>query len=164
MARDIDKKKTQKALRKLRKAKARAEAENGPGLTDWEKEFFEEVEERLETYGSAFADPEKGHLDEALSVRQSHIVKEIDKKARKSGTGLKRGTFKQKNTGFKPNARDIHSDIDSEPASNPASDQHPQLRSISGTPSILSSKPTHLERPPSPKSPFRVIQGGKTTD
>ena len=94
MPRDIDEKKTRKALRKLRKARDRAESEGGPGLTEWEQEFVEGVEERLNTYGSAFSDPEKGALDEALSARQSQIVKQIDKKAR--GKGMKRSSFKSK--------------------------------------------------------------------
>ena len=55
MPRDIDDKKKRKALRKLRKAAERAEAEGGPGLSDWEKEFVDEVETRVEKFGSAFA-------------------------------------------------------------------------------------------------------------
>ena len=56
MPRDVDEKKTRKALRKLRKAKERAEAD-GIELTEWEQEFVEGVDERLTKYGSAFADP-----------------------------------------------------------------------------------------------------------
>ena len=39
MAREIDERKKRKALRKLRKAAERAQAEGGPGLSDWEEEF-----------------------------------------------------------------------------------------------------------------------------
>ena len=57
MGRDVDERKKRAALRKLRKAAALAEQGLGPPLSDWEKQFLEEVEERIETYGSAFADP-----------------------------------------------------------------------------------------------------------
>jgi hypothetical protein len=81
--REVDKRKTTKALRKLRRAADRAKEEGGPGLTTWEQDFVEGVSTRLETYGSAFRDPTKGRLEDALSNRQAHIVRVIDKKSRK---------------------------------------------------------------------------------
>lgn len=84
MKREVDKRKTQKALRKLRRAAARATAEDGPGLTTWEKDFVEGVTTRLETYGSAFRDPGKGRLEEALSARQAQVTRVIEKKSRQS--------------------------------------------------------------------------------
>jgi hypothetical protein len=83
MPRQIDKKKTRKALRKLKRAADLAAGPDGPGLSDWEKDFVEGVSQRLETYGSAFRDPGKGRLDDALSLRQIEIVRAIDRKARK---------------------------------------------------------------------------------
>ena len=80
--RQVDKRKTSKALRKLRRVADRATEEGGPGLTTWEQDFVEGVSGRLETYGSAFRDPSKGRLEEALSSRQAHIVRVIDKKSR----------------------------------------------------------------------------------
>ncbi|MEO9971135.1 MAG: hypothetical protein ABJG15_15160 [Hyphomonadaceae bacterium] len=115
MARDIDEKKKRKVLRKLRKAAERAEAENGPGLSDWEREFVDEVETRVEKYGSAFADPDKGNLDEPLSALQTRKLKEIDKKSRGKATGFKArsGFSKSKSKkGFTPRSRDIHDDIE----------------------------------------------------
>ncbi|MEM9669982.1 MAG: hypothetical protein AAF950_13740 [Pseudomonadota bacterium] len=113
MARDVDEKKKRKALRKLRKAAKRAESEGGPGLSDWEREFVDEVEERVEKYGSAFADPEKGDLAEPLSQRQLQKLREIDKKSR--GKGLKRSSFKSKTKqNFSPRSRDIHEDVEEE--------------------------------------------------
>jgi len=47
--REVDKRKTTKALRKLRRVAERASEEGGPGLTTWEKDFVEGVTERLET-------------------------------------------------------------------------------------------------------------------
>jgi len=170
MARDIEDKKTKKALRKLRKAKSRAEAENGPGLTDWEKDFFEGVEERLETYGSAFSDPEKGNLDEALSARQTHIVREIDKKSRKNKSGMKRSSFKPKKTKtpkYTPRGRDIHEDIleDIDTNTPPEKTSAPKLK-IASEQSTLSSSPTQAPNIPRPTPGFkpRVIMGGKTDD
>ncbi len=84
MKREVDQRKTRKALRKLRRAADRATEEGGPGLSDWEQDFVEGVTTRLETYGSAFRDPGKGRLDEALSARQAHITRLIDKKSRKT--------------------------------------------------------------------------------
>jgi len=84
MKREVDQRKTRKALRKPRRAADRATEEGGPGLSDWEHDFVEGVTTRLETYGSAFRDPGKGRLDEALSARQAHITRLIDKKSRKA--------------------------------------------------------------------------------
>ncbi len=125
-----------KALRKLRNVSDRANGEGGPGLTAWEKEFVDGVTGRLETYGSAFRDPGKGRLEEALSHRQSHVARAIEKKTRKgksaeakpgeakraeakSGVGLKktsglrRSEFKRKTPmGPKgPRVRDVSADM-----------------------------------------------------
>jgi hypothetical protein len=48
----------------------------------WEKEFLEEVEKRLDKYGSAFANLSKGRREDALSLLQSVKLKEIAAKAR----------------------------------------------------------------------------------
>ena len=95
MTRRVDEKKTRKALARLRRAKRKSE-EQGEGeeisLSEWEAEFIASVEERLEEYGSAFANPEKGDLSEPLSALQNHKVKEIHKKASgKARKPMKRG-------------------------------------------------------------------------
>ena len=92
MGREVDERKKRAALRKLRKAALLAEQGLGPPLSDWEREFLEEVQERIETFGSAFADPQKGSEGEALSSLQQVKLKEIDKKAR----GKARKGFKPK--------------------------------------------------------------------
>lgn len=94
MKRTVDPRKTSKALRKLRRAAAKATDEGGPGLTNWEQEFVEGVTGRLETYGSAFRDPGKGNLEDALSQRQAQIVRVIDKKARKRKAAAQPGEKK----------------------------------------------------------------------
>ena len=138
MPREIDEHKKRKALRKLRKAQALAEQGLGPPLSDWERELLEEVEARVETYGSAFHDPDKGDLGEPLSALQQVKLKEIDKKAR--GKGLKRSGFKARRPA-PPQA---------------ASDE--ETAESTDTPNVSpSSTPVPRQR-----GPFRVIQGGKS--
>ena len=122
--RTVDKRKTAKALRKLRRAATRATDEGGPGLTNWEKDFVEGVTGRLEKYGSAFRDPHKGRLEEALSQRQAHVARVLDKKSRRSKTkpgekseaqtSLRRSTLKRK-TPMRPSrparVRDVNEDL-----------------------------------------------------
>ena len=67
-----------RALKLIRRLKAAATE-----VSEWEGEFLESVETRLDTYGRAFADPEKGGRDSAVSVLQGRKLKEI--KAKVSG-------------------------------------------------------------------------------
>jgi len=150
MAREIDDKKKRKALRKLRKAAKRAEAEGGPGLSDWEKEFVDEVEERVEKYGSAFADPEKGRLDEPLSARQLQKLREIDKKSRGKGE-LKRSSFrnKAKTDGFKPRSRDINDDVEIDtPPAPPTRPSGPKLVELPVEPTTSPASKTGTRHQP----------------
>lgn len=121
MPREVDRKKTRKALRIVRKLAAKSAAPEtidpetgeviaGEGAVDysqWETEFLSEVDKRLEKYGSAFADLSKGRKDEALSTLQTVKLKEIAAKAR----GKKRkGLTTKKPLGWKsrrpPRSRD----------------------------------------------------------
>ena len=68
------------ALNALRRAK-RAAAQTGVDLSEWEGEFLCSIETRLNTYGRAFGDPEKGVPGQALSVLQGKKLKEIKAKA-----------------------------------------------------------------------------------
>lgn len=80
MPRDVDPKRTRKALRLVRRladAAPPAEAYSG-----WEQAFLDEVGQRLETYGSAFHDLGKGRPEEALSNLQQVKLKEIAAKAK----------------------------------------------------------------------------------
>ena len=151
MKREVDKRKTQKALRKLRRAAETATAEGGPGLTIWEKDFVAGVTERLETYGSAFRDPAKGRLEEALSARQAQVTRVIEKKSRKakadakvtpakdiSADSAKRegprrmSSFKSKaKPGWKPRGRDINDDNEPTPT-EAAMPKRPTLKVIPG--------------------------------
>lgn len=184
MSREIDERKKRKALRKLRKAAELAERGEGPPLSDWEREFLEEVEQRIETFGSAFADPEKGNLEEPMSALQTRKLKEIDKKARGKDTGFK--TRKplgwKKKQDFTPRVRQLDDDIAEEPA--PPAEPKPAPTPFSvirgselgeprpkrtprktppAKPAAQSRKPEREPTPElAPKGPaFRVIQGGK---
>jgi len=63
------------ALNALKRAR-RAAARSGIKLSDWEGEFLGSVEGRVEKYGRAFGDPEKGAPGTSLSVRQTVKLKE----------------------------------------------------------------------------------------
>ena len=69
------------ALNALRRARRAAERGSVP-LSEWEGEFLGSVEGRVETYGRAFGDPEKGPPGASLSILQSRKLKEIEAKAR----------------------------------------------------------------------------------
>jgi hypothetical protein len=116
MPREIDPKRTRKALRIVRKLAAKAatpeaidpetgEIKPGNGEVDysqWENEFLTEVDKRLEKYGSAFHNLSKGRKDEALSTLQTVKLKEIAAKAR----GKKRkGLTTKKPLGWKKRAK-----------------------------------------------------------
>jgi hypothetical protein len=68
------------ALNALRRAKRIVER-TGVELSAWEGEFLGSVEERVEKYGRAFGDPEKGAAGQALSALQGVKLKEIAAKA-----------------------------------------------------------------------------------
>lgn len=146
--RKVDDKKTRKALRKLRRAVEKAEEGGADAkLSDWEQEFAQSVEQRLEKFGSAFTDSTKGRLDEPLSARQNAKLSEIAKKARGKEGGLKRSAplGAKKKSGFKSKApkrasrdRDIYDDVPEEARQNedaPASRRSagpPRLRVVKG--------------------------------
>ncbi|MEL6246094.1 MAG: hypothetical protein AAFS03_01355 [Pseudomonadota bacterium] len=138
MPRDVDERKKRKALRKLRRAAELAEAGLGPPLSDWEREFLEEVEARIEEFGSAFADASKGQLDEPLSALQSAKLREIDKKARGKGkSGLR---------ARKPISAKADPAIDDEESLDTAETPHQAEPAL---PQRASGRPV-----------FRVIEGG----
>ena len=68
------------AKRKLERLR-RALSENGD-ITDFEEEFGESVVERLDKFGSAFHDLEKGRPGDALSFAQKRVVAAMNKKVK----------------------------------------------------------------------------------
>jgi hypothetical protein len=103
LPREVDPKRTRKALRIVRKLAAQSAAEEkidpetgeiieakpGVDYSGWEKDFLGEVDTRLNKYGSAFANLSKGRAEDALSNLQTVKLKEIAAKAR----GKKRKGF-----------------------------------------------------------------------
>ena len=169
MPRDVDERKKRKALRKLRRAADLAEQGQGPPLSDWEQAFLEELEERIETYGSAFADPAKGDLSEPLSALQARKLKEIDRKARGKGApGARKSTGQPNRNGLgrvrtKTPATETGADPqDGGPGSQGPSPK-PGLRPV---PISRQAKPIAPPRPASsgdrPRPTLRVIDGGRS--
>mgnify|MGYP006282916651 FL=1 len=183
MAREVDDKKTRRAMNRVRRARRAAEqaiaasedreaAEAARAeLSEWEAEFLESLEERLDEYGSAFADPEKGDLDEPLSRLQVMKLKEIEKKARgkdkakpRTGAALHYGSAKTRNAALRrrapgrgPNVRDVNADMPADPvdpmtAPDPEPGPQPEPGQDPGDP------PAPRPRGFTP----RVIEGGKT--
>jgi hypothetical protein len=79
MARKVDPALTKRAIGWVRRARARASTAD-EGISGWEDEFLASVEERLERYGSAFCDPDKGQLSAPLSLRQGLKLRQIGRK------------------------------------------------------------------------------------
>jgi hypothetical protein len=80
------------ALNALKRAR-RAAALTGAKLSDWEGDFLGSVEDRIKTYGRAFADPEKGAPGQSLSMLQHVKLKEITVKAKGGGQPMARKPF-----------------------------------------------------------------------
>jgi hypothetical protein len=86
------------AIRQLRRTKLIAD-KAGVDLSEWEGEFLGSGEERVRTYGRAFADPEKGGRGTAFSALQTVKLKEIAAKAK----GEKRAGFSRARQALKRN-------------------------------------------------------------
>ena len=172
--RKVDERKTRKALAKLRRTVDAADAGGDKAkLSDWEKEFAQSVEKRLETYGSAFTDPSKGALDEPLSARQAAKLAEIGRKARGKGQGLKRSAgLKAKPKPKSKTAGAKRGGLKQAPRAKPRSGRLGAKARSTFTPrvrDIAEDMPPEEEHPdadasqqrPSPPSPkLRIIKGG----
>lgn len=58
-------------------------------ISEFEEEFAGSVAERLDKYGSAFADPSKGRPGDALSASQKQVVARMNKKAKEARKAAK---------------------------------------------------------------------------
>lgn len=181
MSREIDDRKKKKALRRLervRRALAEAEADGDAEaarearamLTEWEDDFLGSVEERLNTFGSAFTDPEKGALDEPLSQLQAAKLKELEAKAKgKETRPWKRSSFKPKENGARSsfsskrperraNIRDINEDVPADrPEAGPAAPRPSDTQPAPGP----SPAAAPAAAPAKARPRFTVIKGGK---
>lgn len=137
------------AQRKLKKARTELEALGE--ITDWEDEFIASVDERLEKYDSAFADPSLGGFAQALSTRQQQVLAQMRRKIKDKSKQAPEGdpakpqwksSFKNKQN-YKPRVRNIEDDMFDDPEPS-----EPKIESSS--------------KPPKPKKPFlKIIDGGK---
>lgn len=66
-----------KVRKLIRKLEQLVDAGVGGRSTKWEQDFLTDIRGRIAAHGSAFADPEKGSLDQSLSYRQDFKVAEI---------------------------------------------------------------------------------------
>lgn len=177
MPREIDERKKRKALSRIRRARAAAEraieasedeeaaAAARQMLSDWEEDFVASVEQRLNEYGSAFADPEKGNLDEPLSRLQELKLKEIEKKARgvdvKNKRQKRRFGLSSKPKPSQARVRDINEDVappapQEPPGPRPAQKADPMAPTIE----INGPLPKGVD-PETIRRRFQVIEGGK---
>ena len=66
-------------------------------ISEFEDEFGESVLDRLEKYGSAFHDPEKGRAGDALSSAQRQVVARMNKKLKELKAKQKTGDSEEEN-------------------------------------------------------------------
>ena len=139
MGKKTDDKKTKKALARVRRTLRKKDTLQGEAaLSEWEDEFTRSLEERLEKFGSAFADPQKGEASEALSRLQAIKLREVERKAAgKTRKPMRRGRFKPKK-GFSQKPADLSAGQDRDTTASEDQDQSrqtaypPRLRVISG--------------------------------
>lgn len=67
-----------RVLRRIARLKRAATADSAT-TTEWEADFLQDVGQRLETFGRAFVDPEKGDTSRPVSIRQSIKLREIQR-------------------------------------------------------------------------------------
>ena len=101
-------------------------------LNDFEKDFAESVSERLEQFGSAFNDLEKGRPGDALSFAQKRVVAGMNRKVKdlkktpavdgepdalerpRYERSKPRSSFKSKKSSYKPRVRQLDEDFDAD--------------------------------------------------
>ena len=133
--RDKKAKRAKRALNRLRRTLRKKETlEGDAAFSEWEEDFTQSLEQRLEKYGAAFADPQKGDRDEALSYRQAAKLREIEKKAAgKVRKPMKRGGFARKKPFAKtPGPDQCQDDAAAAEPQNPPPSGPPRLRIIAG--------------------------------
>ena len=172
LAKDIEAEKLKAKLEKARKRSARKaksklsrlhkDLSDLGEISDFEDEFGESVLDRLDKFGSAFYNSEKGNLSDALSFAQKRVLSAMTKKVKNlknpkpvtdemisSGKSIKKkyssfSTLKTKagsKKPYKPNVRDLYEDMPIEeskpsetyiPEYSPTSNK-PFLRIVSNT-------------------------------
>ncbi len=128
-------KRAKRALARLRRTlRKKDELQGDAALSEWEDTFTTSLEERLEKYGAAFADPQKGAAGEALSYRQAAKLREIERKAAgKARKPMKRSGFaRRKPAGKTGRAGRVDGDAPAPPEQAPRPAGPPSLRVIPG--------------------------------
>lgn len=148
-------------------------------ISDFEDEFGESVLERLEKFGSAFHDLEKGRAGDALSIAQRQVVARMNKKVkdlkntqkisdaqetdpdadyvrtadRWKNENAKKSSFRSKRKpGFTPRVRNIEDEIaEDEPMPPCIESAPPNLALVTDTPQPPSLKPYIPEYTPPSK-------------
>lgn len=145
------------AKRKIARLKSTLE-EMGK-LTEWEEEFSESVSERIDEFGSAFADLQKGRPGDALSFAQKRVVASLNKKVKDARKAAKakamngetgeadepakpdykpRSSFKSKKPKFTPRVRNIEDDFEDEAAENTPPPRQPFIpRSVADARAVV---------------------------
>lgn len=125
-------------------------------ISDFETEFAESVSERLEQFGSAFRDREKGRPGDALSSAQKRVVAGMNRKVkdlkrkpqqsegddalerpRQERSAFRRSSFKSKKPAYAPRVRQLDEEFDAASAvirSKPAGSEQPEARPLIGKP------------------------------
>ncbi|MEE9273542.1 MAG: hypothetical protein V3U57_09800 [Robiginitomaculum sp.] len=125
---ELEKRREKDAKARLRRArtaqrqlkKTRRQLEDLGEITDWEENFIASVDQRLDKYGAAFQDREKGGTADALSVRQKQVLSQMRRKIKDKGQQAlgrekrapkKWGSRIKNKSGFKPRVRHIEDDM-----------------------------------------------------
>lgn len=152
-------------------------------ISEFEDEFGESVLERLEKFGSAFNDLEKGRAGDALSIAQRQVVARMNKKVKdlkakqnaggseeydpdadyvrtadrwKNETRKKSGFSSKRKSDFTPRVRNIEDEmVEEDPLSPPANPMPPKLASVADVPHRPKVKPYIPEYTP-PSKPSGV--------
>ncbi|GLQ22067.1 hypothetical protein ACFFUB_08405 [Algimonas porphyrae] len=160
------------AKRKLERLQ-RTLSETGE-ITDFESEFSDSVSERLDQFGSAFHDCEKGRPGDALSFAQKRVVASMNRKVkdlrarrdadgddvdgndadrleRPSRTSFKpRSSFKTKGRTFKPRVRQLDETFETSEMQPDATRPEP----------FIPERDEHSVRPPVGRPFLRVVRNG----
>lgn len=81
-----------KTVRRATRLLKSATAGDDHCLTNWEDEFLSDVVTRIEKYGAAFKDPEKGQAGTPLSFKQAAKMREINRSVRTKKEKMKKGS------------------------------------------------------------------------
>ena len=152
-------------------------------ISEFEDEFGESVLERLDKFGSAFHDLEKGRAGDALSIAQRQVVARMNKKVKdlkakqkageadgpdpdadyvrtadrwKTETRKPSGFKSKRKSGFRPRVRHIEDEVvEDEPPARPLNPAPPKLASVTDAPRTPKAAP-YIPKYTPPQKPSRA--------